>query len=108
MGNFGDGRISLYDTVTHTFLGPAIDTHGNPITIDGLWGLAPGNGGNGGSKDLLYFTAGPDDETHGLFGVLAVPEPPSGALLAFGLAAVAACVRRWPGIGPRPAPGAHM
>ena len=51
-------------------LGQIMDMNGKPIDIDGLWALAPGNNGNAGSKDLLYFTAGPDEETHGLFGVL--------------------------------------
>ena len=38
-----------------------------PIEIDGLWALAFGNGTIGTPQTLL-FTAGPDDESHGLFG----------------------------------------
>jgi hypothetical protein len=41
------------------------------MTIDGPWGLFVGNGGTGGDLDKVYFTAGPDDETRGLFGFLA-------------------------------------
>jgi uncharacterized protein (TIGR03118 family) len=70
VGNFGDGRITAYDAATHVMLGQIMDMNGKPIEIDGLWALAPGNNGNAGSKDLLYFTAGPDEESHGLFGVL--------------------------------------
>jgi hypothetical protein len=48
---------------------------GKPVSIDGLWTLTVGNDGSGGSSDKLYFTAGPDEESHGLFGlVLQVPD----------------------------------
>jgi uncharacterized protein (TIGR03118 family) len=88
VGNFGDGRINLYDAATNAFLGQVNGANGMPLAIDGLWALAPGNGGSGGSSDLLYFTAGPDNETHGLFGVLAVPEPASAVLMLCGIAAI--------------------
>jgi len=43
--------------------------------IDGLWGLAFGNGGKAGRPGTLYFTAGPNGEGNGLFGALdPVPE----------------------------------
>jgi hypothetical protein len=90
VGNFGDGRISIYDPTTHASLGQVMTLGATPLAIDGLWAIARGNGGNGGSAASLYFTAGPADESHGLFGVLTpVPEPASAALLAFGLAVVA-------------------
>ena len=44
---------------------------GRKITIDGLWALEFGNGGNAGARNELFFTAGPDDESHGLFGKIA-------------------------------------
>ena len=80
IGNFGDGRINAFDPVTDAFLGSLTDPSGNPITIAGLWGLTFGNGGLGGDKNSLYFTAGiPGNgqvEDHGLFGRLSsVPEP---------------------------------
>ena len=40
------------------------------LTIDGLWGLAFGNGGKSGPGNTLFFTAGPNHETDGLFGTL--------------------------------------
>ena len=92
VGNFGDGRISAFNPTSHAFLGQLAASDGSPLSIDGLWALAPGNDGNGGSSALLYFSAGPDDEMHGVFGVLtpqaiaAVPEPPSALLLLAGLA----------------------
>jgi hypothetical protein len=42
--------------------------NGNPVKIDGLWGIGFGNGAAAGPTNDLYFAAGPDDETHGLFG----------------------------------------
>jgi uncharacterized protein (TIGR03118 family) len=71
VGNFGDGRINIVDPVTGEFIDQLRGADNRAITIDGLWGLIVGNGGNGGDTDKVYFTAGPDDETHGLFGSLA-------------------------------------
>ena len=66
VGNFGDGRINVYDPNTGASQGALQDTHGNPISIDGLWALQVGNGASGGDSNAVYFTAGPDDENHGL------------------------------------------
>jgi uncharacterized protein (TIGR03118 family) len=72
IGNFGDGRISAFDPVTGAFQGQLDDSSGDPIEIDGLWGLAFGNGKAGTLKNGLYFTAGIDDEAHGLYGRLII------------------------------------
>jgi uncharacterized protein (TIGR03118 family) len=80
VGNFGDGTINVFspDAAAPGFLGRLAGTDGNPLVIDGLWGLIPGNDANGGSSQKIYFTAGPNDESHGLFGVIqSVPEPSS-------------------------------
>ena len=69
VGNFGDGRINAYDPFDGRFLGALSERHGRPIAIDGLWALAFGNGVIGTTQTLL-FTAGPDEESHGLFGEL--------------------------------------
>jgi uncharacterized protein (TIGR03118 family) len=70
VGNFGDGQINAFDPDTGAFLGTLNDTAGNPIVVDGLWALRFGNGGSGGDANKLYFTAGIQDEQHGLFGSL--------------------------------------
>ena len=86
VGNFGDGRITAFDASTHAVVGQILGADGQPLSIDGLWALSAGNDGSGGSSHLLYFSAGPDGETHGLFGVLTpVPEPSSYVLLIAGL-----------------------
>lgn len=68
VGNFGNGQINAFDVNTGKFLGKLKDETGKPIVIDGLWGISFGNGATAGDRNALYFAAGPDDETHGLFG----------------------------------------
>jgi uncharacterized protein (TIGR03118 family) len=69
VGNFGDGRINAYNLHTGRHLGQLRRSNGSPISIDGLWGLRFGNGVTGGSHDLI-FSAGIDDEAHGLLGII--------------------------------------
>jgi uncharacterized protein (TIGR03118 family) len=68
VGNFGDGRINAYDASNGYWLDNLKDPDGQPIEIDGLWGLKVGNGGAGGLANTVYFTAGLFGESHGLFG----------------------------------------
>mgnify|MGYP000920414374 CR=1 FL=1 len=68
VGNFGDGRISAFDEGTGELLGQLSNKRGEPLEIEGLWGLAFGNGAEAGRTNWLYFAAGIDDEAHGLFG----------------------------------------
>lgn len=67
VGNFGDGQLRAYDPNTGADLGPLTNTDGNPIVINGLWGLTFGNNAFGTPNDLV-FTAGIGDESHGLMG----------------------------------------
>jgi uncharacterized protein (TIGR03118 family) len=78
VGNAGDGRINVFDPATGADEGFLVDPSGNPVTIDGLWGLAFGNGTTAGDANALYFAAGSGDETHGLFGKLTVAAPAPG------------------------------
>src|SRR5262252_383672 len=68
VGNFGNGKINSFDS-DGNFLGTLKDGNGKPVVIDGLWTLTLGGGRNS-SSDTLYFTAGPNDETNGLFGTI--------------------------------------
>jgi hypothetical protein len=63
-------RVGLVgDPQTGHLLGPLTDPSGKPTVIDGLWALLVGNTAIGG-PDSVLFTAGPDNETHGLVGKL--------------------------------------
>ena len=74
VGNFGDGHINAFDLGTGNFRGQLRDPQGNPIAIDGLWGLKFGNGAAAGPTNTLFFSAGINGEADGLFGSLqAVP-----------------------------------
>jgi uncharacterized protein (TIGR03118 family) len=70
IGNFGDGKINAFDLTTGTSKPVNNNATGKPIVIDGLWALKFGNDGRGGSSNTLYFSAGPNGETDGLFGGL--------------------------------------
>jgi uncharacterized protein (TIGR03118 family) len=87
VGQFGDagstesaGFIAAYDVVTGKFDGLLQGANGQPLVIQGIWSLGPGNVSPS-SLDpddaplaQVYFTAGPNEETAGLFGYLtAVP-----------------------------------
>jgi uncharacterized protein (TIGR03118 family) len=68
VGNFGDGKINAYDPNTGVMLGTLMNGSGAPLVIDGLWGIAFGNGLDNQSTTTLFFAAGPDDESHGVYG----------------------------------------
>ncbi len=66
VANFGDGTIHAYTPDGGALLGALVDDRGAEISIPGLWGLAASSD----RDDTLFFTAGPDDEAHGLFGTV--------------------------------------
>jgi uncharacterized protein (TIGR03118 family) len=73
----GSGTIAAYDLATGEFIGLVQDATGKTVSISGLWALSPGNSASAGSYDPagspgseLYFTAGPNHGTGGLFGYL--------------------------------------
>jgi uncharacterized protein (TIGR03118 family) len=73
VGNFGDGRINAFKPIGNgkfQFVDQLRDSKGQPITIDGLWSLAFGNGGAAGPTNTLFFSAGINGEADGLFGSL--------------------------------------
>lgn len=68
VGNFGDGKINAYDLASGHSKGQLKDNNGKTITIYGLWGIAFGNGFSNQPVNTLFFSAGPGDEAHGLYG----------------------------------------
>lgn len=74
VGNFGDGTINAYELENYDFAGQLRTAKGQVLTIDGLWGIAFGNGFQQQPANTLFFAAGPGDESHGLYGKIeAVP-----------------------------------
>jgi uncharacterized protein (TIGR03118 family) len=68
IGNQGDGTINAFNLVSGRFEGQLLDANGAPLAIDGLWALSFASNGASGSAIEMYFTAGPHEETDGLFG----------------------------------------
>lgn len=73
IGNFGDGTINAYDPNTGAFVDTLRDSTGQPIVIEGLWGMAFGNGAMNQPTNTLYFAAGIADETAGVYGRIDPP-----------------------------------
>jgi uncharacterized protein (TIGR03118 family) len=71
------GFIAAYDLATGKFDGLLEDASGKPLTINGIWALSPGNVSPTNSDAAaapaaqVYFTAGPNHGSGGLFGYLA-------------------------------------
>lgn len=70
------GFIAAYDLATGKFDGLLQDASGKPLAIKGVWALSPGNVSPGNSDATaapatqVYFTAGPNHGSGGLFGFL--------------------------------------
>lgn len=70
VGQFRGGTVSAFNPVTGAFLGTMLNPDGSVVTIDGLWALEFGNDASAGPSTTLFFTAGPNSETDGIFGTL--------------------------------------
>lgn len=68
VGNFGDGQIVTFDLDSGKQKGVLKRADGQPLQVEGLWGMVFGNGQSLGATNALYFTAGPADEADGVFG----------------------------------------
>jgi uncharacterized protein (TIGR03118 family) len=71
VGNFGDGKINVLDMASGNMLGQLM--MGNaPLVIEGLWSIsyAPSSDAYADVSNRIFFTAGPDDEEHGIFGYI--------------------------------------
>ncbi|MGD0443364.1 MAG: TIGR03118 family protein [Edaphobacter sp.] len=91
IGNFGDGEIDVYNPTTDAFLGTIDGSNGQPLVNDFLWSLETRTGGANDNTDAVYFTAGINDQTDGLFGEITetTPEPATIFGTATGLIALA-------------------
>ena len=72
VGNFGDGQINAFEENRTASSGPRHapgQVDGKSSTSTAL-GAQFGNGDTNGPPDHAVFTAGPDDESHGLFGMI--------------------------------------
>ena len=71
VGNFGGaGKIAAFNQTTGRFIDYLRNEAGQVIGLDGTWALMFGNGVSLGDANALYFAAGPEGETAGLFGSL--------------------------------------
>jgi uncharacterized protein (TIGR03118 family) len=68
IGNFGDGHISAFSS-DGAFRGQLRSTDGKAVHIDGLWSITFGTALTA-TPNFLYFTAGLNGESDGLFGSL--------------------------------------
>ena len=68
VANFGDGKINAFDPATGAMLGTLSGADGKPLVIDGLWGIAFGNGLFDQPLTTLFYAGGPAGETHGVYG----------------------------------------
>jgi uncharacterized protein (TIGR03118 family) len=81
VANFGSGHVNAYARRGGgwAYAGQLPGPGGTPLTVVGLWGISFGNGGMAGSKDTLFFAAGPhrwlgasELSVHGLFGSISL------------------------------------
>lgn len=70
VGNFRSGWIAAFDGFTYQFKGFVENPDNSLMFIDGIWSLTFGNDASAGPADTMFFTAGPNDETNGLFGTI--------------------------------------
>ena len=63
VGNNGDGRINIFDCAGR-YVGPLLNQAGLPITIEGLWGLAP----HYTDFNEIFFSSAPVELTDGFIG----------------------------------------
>jgi uncharacterized protein (TIGR03118 family) len=80
VGNFGNGLINGYDLLTGKFLGHLTRSDGTDLAIPGLWALSFERDEvfereSDFRAQRLYFTAGPNDETDGVLGLLRPVSP---------------------------------
>jgi len=77
VGNFGDGKINVYNPTTGAWLAALMGTNGVAIVNPGLWALLFGNGKSGGDTNTLYISVGVPNGSTTPFGLIASIAPPA-------------------------------
>jgi uncharacterized protein (TIGR03118 family) len=81
VGNFGDGTIRAFrrESTGWRYDGVLSRSDGRPISVNGLWGIAFGNGELAGPRDTLFVASGPhewlgptEQSVHGALGAIRV------------------------------------
>jgi uncharacterized protein (TIGR03118 family) len=70
VGNLGNGMINAFNAKSGKPAGTLVGTNGQPLVIDGLWGLMPGTSSFGGAGTVV-FSAGPNNYNDGTLGIIA-------------------------------------
>jgi len=71
--NTNTGTINGFNPTTGAFVGTVETSAGKPIKTNQLWGIEFGGGSsNNGNTNQLFYTAGPKNNTAGIFGVINV------------------------------------
>jgi uncharacterized protein (TIGR03118 family) len=70
VGNFRSGWIAAFNGFTHQFLGFVRNPDNSLMFIDGIWSLTFANDATAGPANTMFFTAGINNETDGLFGTI--------------------------------------
>jgi len=68
VGNVGDGTINEFDPATGSYVGTLSDANNKPISYPGLWGISFGNDHQKQPHNTLFFAAGLNGQTDGLYG----------------------------------------
>jgi uncharacterized protein (TIGR03118 family) len=70
VGNLGNGVVNAFNPKNGKPAGTLLKANGQPLVIDGLWGLVPGTSSFGGPGTVIY-SAGPNNYADGTLGIIA-------------------------------------
>jgi uncharacterized protein (TIGR03118 family) len=101
IGNFGNGEILAYDATTDMFLGTLNGTNGQPLVNDFLWALETRANVNGFDPNAVYFSAGINGQSDGLFGKIDVVTPEPATIFGTATGLIALAMSRFRRILPR-------
>jgi uncharacterized protein (TIGR03118 family) len=69
--NTNRGTVNAFNAITGQFVGTLKDENNKAIVINQIWGIEFGGGSSAdGATNQLFFTAGPDNNNAGTFGVI--------------------------------------